>query len=66
MQDNSEIVLDTSYYSFDEKINRTNKLKYMVGKQLNSGIIFEHKAPYIIRKHDKERNYRKYGDGPTI
>lgn len=62
MQDNCEVVLDASYYSFNERINRANKLKYLVEKQFNPTIIYEHKVPYIIRKKNKELNYRTFED----
>lgn len=60
LNNNSEIVLDASYYSFDNKVNNANKLKYMIERQTSIEMIYEQKSPYHIRKKEKDRNYRKF------
>ncbi|MFC5604739.1 competence protein ComK [Sporosarcina koreensis] len=58
----SEIILNSSHYSFDQKYNRAFKLKRQIEGQTPPGTVFESKKGYSIRKKGKDRNYRGFDE----
>lgn len=62
LNNGSEIILNSSHYSFDQKYNRAFKLKYQIERQDPTEVVFESKKGYSIRKKGKDRNYRGFDE----
>ncbi|MCM3709170.1 competence protein ComK [Sporosarcina luteola] len=60
LNNGTEIILNTSFYSFDEKYTRAFKLKYKIERQTTPGAVIESKTRYFISKKGKDRNYRRF------